>query len=158
MRIGLFALAVALPLNSVWAEQLRLRCDSLQSSSDIQVLVIDTDRGSVQWGDKSYFDDKRYTTQEPDTPETRSTYPIVGCRVNITQFVHISDARIEFGESNLVLNKCGSVGNPVYSALSGSPYQVVPTGRPITLSYSIDRTTGLAELGGRYQCERARGF
>lgn len=157
MRILLIALAVAVPINCLRAEQLRLRCDSLASPSEIQMLTIDTDHQSVRWNDNVYINNRRYATQGRDQPETRNTYGKVGCRFDTTQFVHVSNSKIEFGESTLLLNRCGQVGNPNNSMLSGSPYENNPSGRPDITSYSIDRTTGLADLAGRYQCQRITG-
>jgi hypothetical protein len=155
MRPMFVILALTLPMHTLSAEELAVRCDHIGSPGAV-LLFFNTDRNTVRWGkgpnSTLFADNRKYQTHEEDTPK-KPDYPgSVGCIFSWSEYVHVSDDKIEFGKSAVNTNWCGMADRPTEPRAEKKNY-----------AYSIDRTTGLANLSNDteatpdYECQRYAG-
>jgi hypothetical protein len=156
MRLSLTVLLMATPpLQNICAEEIPIRCDHIGPPGAI-LLIIDTNRKSVQWGkgesSTTFIDRREYQTRDKDESQNEWGPGSVGCVREWSEFVHISEDRVEFGKSSINTDWCGRVDRPT-----------APRSEKRDYAYSVDRTTGLANLSNDttrqpdYECQRYSG-
>jgi hypothetical protein len=155
MRLSLAVLAIAVPANSLSAEEIAIRCDHIGSPGAV-LLFIDTISKTVQWGkgpnSERFADHREYQTRDKDTPKDQWGPGSVGCVFNWSDFVHITDDKIEFGKSSVNTNWCGRADRPTEPRAEKKSYV-----------YSINRNTAFANLSNDtdsppdYRCQKFTG-
>jgi hypothetical protein len=135
VRKLLAGLAVIIPLSSSHAEELKLQCgNDLLFIETTDRVIHDGRIGETLWQNTNF---------NKTEASVSSDYP--ACKRHVSEYVRISSQKIEFGYKSAFLNNCGSG-----DSRRGDVEQKG--------DYSIDRITGLADLGnGDVRCERYTG-